>query len=89
MIVVIGISIIIINGLRLLRKVEGFKESETEDRHEKEPFDDNFEEDEENAHLNKLEELNPKVMKAIQKLNSININDINEYIDTMKHVIDS
>ena len=91
MIVVIGVSIIIINVIRLLRNVEGFKDSDTEtEENEKEPFDEeSFDEElDRDDYLNKLEELNPKVLKAIQKLNSVNISDINEYINTMKNVID-
>lgn len=100
MIVVLGTSIIIINVIRLLRNVEGFKESEedkevkekvkekdTENEDIKESFDEDS--DEENENISKLKKLNPKVIKALQKLNSININDINEYVNTMKNVIDS
>lgn len=92
MIVVIGASIIIINVLGLLRNVEGFKDKD-EDEDEIEKVDqpetvdiENFDEDD---NLTKLKELNPKVLKAIKHLSSININDINEYMDTMKNVIDS
>lgn len=37
---------------------------------------------------NIIKELKPKVLKSLNKLNSVNINEINQYINSLRNIID-
>ena len=98
MIIVLGISILFVNALGMVRmfKKEGFINDSDEDIKENmtEIDSDNESDDSDNDYMQdkdvikKIKKLNPKILKSLNKLNSIDIKEINTYINTLKDVID-
>ena len=101
MILILGFSILFVNALGIVRmfKKEGFKNDESEDEDIKENMkdidsDNESDNDSENDYMQdkevikKIKKMNPKILKTLNKLNSIDIKEINTYINTLKDVID-
>jgi septal ring-binding cell division protein DamX len=100
MIIILGFSILFVYALGIVRifKREGFENSEDEDIKEnmKEIDSDNeSDNDSDNDYMQdkdvikKIKKMNPKILKSLNKLNSIDIKEINTYINTLKDVIDA
>lgn len=96
MIIILGFSILFVNALGIVRKKEGFKNDkengkdiDLDDSDDSE--DDNDSESDymqDKAVIKKIKKMNPKILKSLNKLNSIDIKEINTYINTLKDVID-
>ena len=84
MIVILGFSILFVDLLCFLRNREGFKEANDDEQFNNV---DDSDSEEESEYLHDKQIL--KKIKSLNKLNSINIDEINNYINTLKDVIDS
>jgi len=89
MIVVLGLSILFVISLAFVKKInrnEGFEDdivsgSESESDDENDYMQDK-------KIIKKIKKMNPKMLKTLNKLNSIDIKEVNDYINTLKDVID-
>jgi len=98
MIFILGFSIVFINSLAFVKK-EGFKDKNKSDESETNQMDDSDNDlddsdDEKNDYmqdkdvLKKIKKMNPKMLNSLNKLNSIDMKELNEYINTLKDFID-
>ena len=94
MIFILGFSILFVDTLCFLRTREGFNENEYKnkksfdsDEDELEPFNHDSDSDSESEYVHDKSII--KKIKSLNELNSINIDEINKYINNLKNVIDS
>jgi hypothetical protein len=102
MILILGFSILFVNSLGFVRmfKKEGFEDEDIENmKFDSQDSDNDNDNDSDNDSDNdymqdkdvikKIKKMNPKILKSLNKLNSIDIKEINTYINTLKDVIDA
>ena len=100
MIVVLGLSILFVDTLGIVRifKKEGFEDEDDTDKkshkienmHDSDSESDNENQYMQNKHvIKKIKKMNPNILDSLNKLNSIDIKEINEYIDSLKDAIDA
>jgi len=100
MIIVLCISIAIVDTISIIRHIkftEGFDDEEKDEGfvEKDEVFVETADNDTDEVHetdyvydKNIIKKLKPKVLKSLNKLNSININEINQYINSLRNIID-